>query len=112
MLLIEDDIDAAEITALLLSTMGKHVQIANNAEQAKNIVKADIDWQHVLVDMNLPDGNGLELSSSLKTQLPYTIITIVSGYEVSKQEITENGANSSLLKPVNLTMLQQLFNEA
>jgi len=111
-LLIEDDIDAAEITALLLSTMGKHVQVANNAEQAKNIVKTDIDWQHILVDMNLPDGNGLELSSSLKTQLPNTIITIVSGYEVSKQVITENGANSSLLKPVNLTMLQQLFNEA
>ena len=110
-LLIEDDIDAADITALLLSTIGKHVQIANNAEQAKTIIKTDIDWQHILVDMNLPDGNGLELSLSLKTQIPNATITIVSGHEVSKQELIKFGAQSSLLKPVNLTMLQQLFNK-
>ncbi len=110
-LLIEDDIDAADITALLLSTIGKHVQIANNAEQAKTIIKTDIDWQHILVDMNLPDGNGLELSLSLKTQIPNATITIVSGHEVSKQKLIEFGAQSSLLKPVNLTMLQQLFNK-
>jgi signal transduction histidine kinase len=110
-LLIEDDIDAAEITALLLNNIGKQVQIAHNAQQTKDILQTDRNWQHILVDMNLPDGNGLELSASLKTQIPNATITIVSGNEVSKEELTQFGIQSALLKPVNLTMLQQLFNE-
>lgn len=111
-LLIEDDIDAAEIIALLLNNIGKQVQIAHNATQANYIVNINANWQHILVDMNLPDGNGLELSTELKLKVPNAIITIVSGNEVSKQDLAQFGAQNALLKPVNLAMLQQLFNES
>lgn len=108
-LLIEDDVDAAEITALLLNSIGKQVTIAHSAEQANNLVKNDSNWQYILVDMNLPDGNGLELSTALKAQVPSAHITIVSGNDVSKQDLVQSGAQNALLKPVNLTMLEQLF---
>lgn len=108
-LLIEDDIDAAEITALLLNNIGKQVQIAHNTKQAHCIVNIDANWQYILVDMNLPDGNGLELSAELKLKVPNAVITIVSGHEVSTEDLAQCGAQSALLKPINLTMLQQLF---
>ncbi|WP_286270717.1 response regulator [Thalassotalea hakodatensis] len=110
-LLIEDDADSAEITALLLSRMGNQVQIAYNIKQANEILETDIHWQYILIDMNLPDGNGLKLSSTLKEQVPNAKITIVSGNDVTQQELTQHGADKALLKPVNLAMLQQHFNE-
>ncbi|MDO6427685.1 response regulator [Thalassotalea sp. 1_MG-2023] len=111
-LLIEDDADSAEITALLLGRMGNQVKIAYNIKQANEILKTDINWQYILIDMNLPDGNGLKLSSTLKTQVPNAIITIVSGNDISQQELSQYGADNALLKPVNLAMLQQHFNES
>ncbi|OKY25576.1 response regulator [Thalassotalea sp. PP2-459] len=110
-LMIEDDADSAEITALLLSRMGNQVQIAYNIKQANEILETDIHWQYILIDMNLPDGNGLQLSSILKTKVPNAIITIVSGNDVTQQELNQHGADKALLKPVNLAMLQQHFNE-
>lgn len=62
--------------------------------------------------MNLPDGNGLELSAELKLKVPNAVITIVSGHEVSTEYLAQCGAQSALLKPINLAMLQQLFNES
>lgn len=111
-LLIEDDADSAEITALLLERMGNQVQIAYNIKQANEILKTDIDWQYILIDMNLPDGNGLKLSSTVKEQVPNAVITIVSGNDVTQQELTQYGADKALLKPVNLAMLQQHFTES
>ncbi|GHE77728.1 response regulator [Thalassotalea profundi] len=108
-LLIEDDVDAAEITALLLRRLGKKVEIAHNAKQAIKLLNTYPQWQHILVDMNLPDGNGLVLSLALKEQAPEANITIVSGNDISQQELHNCGAQNSLLKPVNLAMLEQLF---
>ncbi|GAA5143152.1 response regulator [Thalassotalea piscium] len=110
-LLIEDDVDAAEITALLLQSLDKAVTIAHSATAANNILITDKHWQYILVDMNLPDANGLILSSSLKQQVPNANITIVSGNQVSKESIAQSGADKALLKPINLALLQQLFDQ-
>ncbi|TMM46928.1 response regulator [Colwellia ponticola] len=111
-LLIEDDIEAAEVTALLLNNLGKKVQIAHNVKQAQCIITMDTNWQYMLVDMNLPDGNGLELSTELKVKSPDAMITIVSDHKIFSQDLDGFGASNSLLKPINLTMLQQLFNKS
>ena len=108
-LLVEDDVDAAKITALLLNTLGKQVTIAHNIKHAKELIETDANWQHMLIDMNLPDGNGLELSEAIKSKTPTTTVTIVSGNDVSKEELNRYGADSALLKPINSAMLQQLF---
>lgn len=99
-LVIEDDEDAAELLKLFLTHLGHHVTTefcgADALEAAQNG-----QFDHVLMDLTLPDYDGYELAEELKEKLPDAILTIVSGHEASKKTMEAIGIDSALLKPVS-----------
>jgi DNA-binding NarL/FixJ family response regulator len=57
----------------------------------------------VFADINLPDGNGLELSRTLRLRNPKTIILILTSYDLPeyRQAAAANGANYFFPKDCN-----------
>lgn len=59
-LLVEDDVLLAKATARGLDQANFVVDIATTAEQAYHFL-ASYDYQFILLDLGLPDRNGLEV---------------------------------------------------
>ncbi|WMN61509.1 response regulator [Pseudoalteromonas xiamenensis] len=63
-------------------------------------------WDLVLMDIGLPDENGLDLATQLRLQYPNMRIAITSGYEPDKAKMEKLGIEHVLLKPVSVDMLK------
>jgi DNA-binding response OmpR family regulator len=106
LLLVEDEPDLRAAIAAFLEEEG------NTCEQAETLgiasEKLDIYvYDCLLVDIGLPDGNGLDLIRALKKQHPETGIIIISARNSLDDKITglDLGADDYLPKPFNLTEL-------
>jgi DNA-binding response OmpR family regulator len=64
-LLVEDDALLAKATARGLDQANFVADIATTAEQAYHFL-ASYDYQFILLDLGLPDRNGLEILKSLR----------------------------------------------
>jgi len=107
-LLVEDDPDAAQITQLLLESLAVETVIANSCEECIEALNHDSGFDKVLLDMHLPDGDGLTLARQLKRKYPRLNLVIVSGAEPEPEKIKQLEIEQVLLKPINLSILSQL----
>jgi len=107
-LLVEDDIDAAGITKLLLESMGVIVEVAHSGEACRQLITTRTEWDKVLLDVHLPDASGLELAKYITGHATVKEIIIVSGAEISQAELKNSGSNRALMKPLNKQKLQEL----
>jgi signal transduction histidine kinase/BarA-like signal transduction histidine kinase len=105
-LLVEDDIDAAGITKLLLESMGVDVQVAHSGHACRQLLQTRPQWDKVLLDVHLPDESGLVLAKYIASNVTVREIVIVSGAEIDKADIKNSGSNRALMKPLNK---QKLF---
>ena len=110
-LLVEDDADAAQITQLLLESLGVETSISSSIEQCVAMLKVDSQYDKVLLDMHLPDGSGLELAHHVKHNYPHVKRVIVSGVEPDPLQIDQLKIESVLLKPINLSLLSSLIGD-
>lgn len=108
-LLVEDDHDAATVTKLLLESLGCEVDIAESAQQALELMTEAKKWGQILLDVNLPDGDGLTLASQVQLTRPESKIVLLSGAEVDAKELAKLGIDRAILKPVNLEILKSLL---
>ncbi|WP_269520291.1 response regulator [Alteromonas sp. BMJM2] len=107
-LVVEDDEDAAELLQLFLTHLGCDVVkslCGNDALEAINEHRFD----HVLMDLTLPDYDGYELAKMLKSQQSDCKLTIVSGHQADKNTMLSIGIDSSLLKPVTKDDLESVI---
>jgi len=108
-LLVEDDIDAAAITKLLLESMGVNVEVAHSGAACRELLHIREKWDKVLLDINLPDESGLDLAKYITRASKASEIIIVSGAEIDKQAIKESGSSRAFIKPLNKQMLLALI---
>ena len=108
-LLVEDDADAAQISQLLLESLGVKTTIATSYEHCVAILKSDSNFDKVLLDMHLPDGSGLELAAYTKAHYPQISRVIVSGMQPEPLQLEQLNIEHVLLKPINLALLTQLI---
>ncbi|WP_404340972.1 response regulator [Pseudoalteromonas mariniglutinosa] len=108
-LLVEDDADAAQITQLLLESLAVETIIASSCEHCLAILKDDSAFDKVLLDMHLPDGDGLWLAEKIRHAYPSLGIVIVSGEEPELEKIKQLDIDQVLLKPINLALLNELI---
>lgn len=102
-LLVEDDPDAADATQQLLQLLGAEVNVANTGKQA--LERITNSTRAVLLDINLPDINGLELAETIRKQYGESIRLItVSGQHLSKEQ--QQPFDQIVLKPLNLEKVQ------
>jgi len=105
-LLVDDDADAAETMAMLISSEGFTVATAGSLREARRqmaLQEPDI----VLLDLMLPDGSGMELFNDARL-LPNTELVLITGHaslETSIQAL-RLGAADYLVKPMSLKQLQ------
>lgn len=104
-LLIEDDETIAFGIQTGLQVKGHQVLWAATVAQGESIFKTDIDV--VLLDLNLPDGNGYDVCRRLKSQrdTPILFLTI---RDDEKDIVTglDIGADDYIVKPFQLSVLE------
>jgi signal transduction histidine kinase len=108
-LLVEDDDDAAQITQLLLESLGVETVIASSCAQCLQILNHDQQFDKVLLDMHLPDGSGIDLGEQVNERYPELRLVIVSGAEPDPTDIKDLNIDRVLLKPINLGLLETLI---
>ncbi len=105
-LIVDDDADAADMLAALCSAEGYHAATAHTLEEARRkmvLQPPDV----VLLDLHLPDGNGLSFMSeqSLRSNTQVVLVTGHATLETSIQAL-RLGAADYLVKPVSLPQLR------
>ncbi len=112
-LVVDDEPDAAEALTLLLKPRGHDVRVAATGDQARGLVGA---WRPnvVLLDLMLPDVNGLELLRDLRNDAPDTQVVMVTGYgSVPKVvEAMNAGAFGFIEKPIDAMLLLAVLDKA
>lgn len=86
------------------------VETADSAEVALEKVKL-VDFDLILLDINLPSMNGLELLKKLRIECPASQVVMCSANnsdENIRQAITD-GAEGFLVKPITQTSLVSLL---
>ena len=112
-LVVDDEVDLAELLELTLLKMGLDVEKANGVVAAKAL----IDSQHFdlcLSDMRMPDGEGLDLVRHIQAKgldLPIAVITAYGSTENAVAAL-KAGAFDYLAKPVALEQLRALVKSA
>lgn len=98
-LIVEDDEDTAEVVSTLLNQAGYNAVTVERGEEALyNIASTPPDL--VLLDINLPDINGLDVLRQVRTH-SFLPMIVVSGFTRERDKVTalEAGADDYLAKP-------------
>lgn len=105
-LIIEDERVLARNVAEKLAFHGHEVKTAHSGKEAL-AVHSDFLPDVVLLDLRLPDADGLQLLPRLKAESPSTGIIVVTahGNERIAVEAMKAGANEYLTKPVDMDEL-------
>ena len=104
-LLVDDDGDAVETMAMLIANEGFTVATAGTLRDARRQIALQ-EPDIVLLDLMLPDGNGMELFNDAKA-LPNTEVVLITGHaslDTSIQAL-RLGAADYLVKPMSLKQL-------
>jgi len=86
---------------------------ASTYEQAIEIMEKDHPRMYIL-DINLPDGNGLKLVKIIKKHSAANQVIMITGAsDLSRVfEALESGANDYLTKPLDMAVLRSIVSEA
>lgn len=111
-LIIEDNVDANEIMAILLSMQGHQVTSSFHGADGLRLA-LDGQFDVVVCDLGLPGLSGLEVAAAIKASHPGAapVVIAMSGYTDSSQRDLARAAGFDhyLTKPVDLALLYQLI---
>ena len=102
-LLVEDDISLAETLAEAITDRRYVVDIAFDGESALEYIKS-FDYDLLLLDVMLPDFNGVELCHKLRSQGYQMPVLMITALDTVSDKITglDAGADDYIIKPVDL----------
>ena len=100
LLVVDDDLEIASLLCELLELEGFTVEVANNGIEA--LEKFDDSIDLVLLDIMMPEMNGLSVLSSLRSKFTVPVIFLTAkDSELDKINGLELGADDYILKPFN-----------
>ena len=107
-LIVEDDSFLNKMLDYNLTADGYGVTSALNARTAAEAIRQR-EFDLVLLDINLPDGNGFELCKLIKPQHPDTIVIFLTANDQESDQIRgyEVGAVDYITKPFVIGALQR-----
>ena len=112
-LIIEDDELVRDLASQVLTNYGYLVQCASNLNQAHELIKCN-RFDLFLIDIVLPDGNGVDFLESIKGQNASAAFILSSGYTEDKPQIkqTIHKGYSFLHKPYTINSLLNACTDA
>lgn len=99
-LIVDDESEVRESLEELLGSEGYSLDSAGTAEEGLKCLD-DRLYDLALVDVNLPDGSGLDVLKSLKRESPDTGVIMITAYDSSQTafQASKEGAESYVTKP-------------
>ena len=109
-LLLEDDITLGSGIRLALQSPSEQITLSRTLAQAQNAV-ADNSYDLLILDINLPDGSGLELLEQVRrtSHVPVILLT-ANDLEMDVVTGLESGADDYITKPFSLAILRARVN--
>jgi PAS domain S-box-containing protein len=102
-LVVDDNVDAAEMLSTLLRLDGHRVWMVHDGKSALDAAKA-YRPEIILLDIGLPEINGYEVAQTLRTREKHRHLTIIAmtgyGQERDCQRSLDSGCDAHLTKPV------------
>jgi CheY-like chemotaxis protein len=110
-LVVEDHSETLEALSRLLSHFGHEISVADGAQNALNIINSN-EFDVVLCDIALPDGNGYDLIAEAKRKRPVKAVAI-SGFAATEdiERGKKAGFDFYLAKPVDFHELRSVLGE-
>ena len=112
-LIVDDEPDIRELLEITLGRMNISTMPAGDLATARKLL-ADVEFDFCLTDMQLPDGNGLELVEEIQCshdKMPVAVITAFGSTETAISAL-KAGAFDFVSKPVDLQKLRNLVQSA
>ena len=108
-LIVDDEPDIRELLEITLGRMDIETRSAADVTNAKSLLEEET-FDFCLTDMNLPDGNGIELVQHISDTVPGMPVAMITahGSMDSAVEALKAGAFDFVSKPVNLELLRNL----
>lgn len=111
-LVVDDNLDASEVLAMLIETEGFAATTARTLAQARHSLASRMP-RLILLDLHLPDGSGLSLLADVKSD-PRTAavrVAMLSGMmdDRVREEAQRLGASEYLVKPLGHEQLTALL---
>lgn len=105
-LVVEDEKDLSQSLSEYLEISGHRCEMAYDFNTADDKT-AVYEYDCILLDINLPDGSGLDLIEPVKKRNPQTGIIIISARDGVEDRVKglEKGADDYLIKPFDLAEL-------
>lgn len=112
-LIVDDEPDIRDLLEITLTRMGIKTLTAADITSAKQQLE-EHKPQLCLTDMNLPDGNGIDLVHWIQQHTPCTPVAVITAYGNMDTAIEslKAGAFDFVSKPVELPRLRELVNSA
>ncbi len=114
LLTVDDEEEITKLVRLYFSKRGYDVLEAHNGEEAIKIIEENPDLDVILLDVMLPDTNGIEILEQVRPYLQNTVIIMVTG--VNDLETVVNamklGADDYAVKPFRFGDLEAKIESA
>lgn len=107
LLIVEDNDASKELLKEILASTGLTCLYAGNGEQALLIFRHTPGIDMVLMDIRLPDTNGLELTRIMKKEKPDVVIIAqtANASQDDMQQCLDAGCNEFMPKPIHIAKL-------
>lgn len=107
-LVVEDDLALSAGLCFELDASGYLTLAAYNCKKAQQFLKRD-HFDLVILDVNLPDGNGFDLCREAKTIMPELPVIFLTANDLEQDVLNgfDLGADDYITKPFNIQILKR-----
>lgn len=111
-LLVDDDKSILRILTRILQKQGYNIHTAETGREAEEKISSQ-SYDLALVDVKLPDTDGLDLLQKIQAARPNMVKIILTGFASMDDGIKalNTGADAYLVKPVEPTELLRILKE-
>jgi len=110
-LIVEDDISSQLYLSYLVKNLSKEIITANSGTEALEICKNNNDIDLILMDIQMPEMNGIEATKKIREFNKEVVIIAQTVYILSddRDKTLEAGCNDFISKPIEKTELLELI---
>lgn len=111
-LVVDDNLDAAQSAAMLLQALGHDARMAHDGVSAVSVAR-EFEPDVMLLDIGLPVVDGLQVAKRIREEpsLRHVVLVALTGYgqQSDRQRAQEAGFDHYLVKPVDFARVQSIL---